>query len=597
MHELTAIIQLYLNGRISREITLARMILTGATVDQIGSALAPLGARISDLHQLMDDKREGLNRLTTLVQHAGAPSKVAEMSAWFDQAVGVSPETSVAAYSLGDPAILAVATGELVDWLSRRGLLGHDKDVLDLGCGIGRIAAALAPHVHSILGLDSSPAMINEARRRVPHTNVQFATTSGENLAQIPDHTYDLVLAVDSMPYLVQTGVVERHVADCARILRPNGVLAIFNLSYRGDAEADRADARRWAATHGFEPVCAGETPFSLWDGTVFILQRTHSDLGEHWMTAMRRGDFAVAHAVSDAVMARRDAAERDDPCQPYHCRWVWDGRTFDRRDMLVRCYHGLGDTLMFARFLPLLRRHATSVTIELQPELIDLFATLDLADHLIPFDPSRPTPPSECDIEITELLHALRIGSDRLARLVPYLTAPSASVSTMSARLRQDTLKVGLCWRAGAWSPERSIPLKQLVAACDLAGVQLVSLQRGPGLEELTTIALRFPGLESSNIVDTACLVQNLDLIITVDSMIAHLAGALGRPVFLLLRHNADWRWMQEREDSPWYGTMRLYRQINEGDWAPPLSAVAADLRRWVADSRRQRAHRHHKA
>jgi SAM-dependent methyltransferase len=595
MRELGAIIELYLDRQISPEVCLARMILAGATPDEIDAVLAPLATETRDLRQLAQQKRHGLDQLATLARctdivniHSGPVSSVAKVCGSFDLAVGVSAEASVAAYSLGDPAILAAATTELVRWLSDLGLLSADSDVLDFGCGIGRVAEALAPRVRSILGIDVSAAMIGEARQRSSHTNVRFETTDGDDLARLHNRGYDLVLAVDSIPYLFQAGVAERHIADFARILRPRGVLVFLNLSYRNDLEADRADARRWAAIHGFDMECAGEKPFLLWDGCAFILRRTSSDLASRWVTAIRRGDFATGHAISDFVLARRDPRERDDPNQPYHCRWVWDGRSFEQRHVLVRCYHGLGDTLMFARFLPKLRRQAASVTVELQPELVELFSEFNGVDRLIPFNPARPTAPGECDIEITELLHALRVDSTQLAAWVPYLSVPTAAVAACKERLPRDAFNVGLCWRVGAWLPERSVPLGQLAAACALPGVRFVSLQRGPASEEARTVARFHNSSAPPSILATACLVTSLDLVITVDSMIAHLAGALGRQVWLLLSRDADWRWMQGRDDTPWYPSTRLYRQINDGDWGPPLASLAADLKNRLANSLR---------
>src|ERR1700712_2787041 len=130
-------------------------------------------------------------------------------------------------------------------------------------------------------------------------------------------------------------------------------------------------------------------------------------DIETEWMAAMRRGDFATAWAINDGVLAARDPATRDDPRLPYPLRWVWDGRSLENRHMLVRCYHGLGDTLQFARTLPVLRRHVASLAVEAQPELLGLLATIPGPDRLIPFILDAPAPPSECDIEIMEIPHA----------------------------------------------------------------------------------------------------------------------------------------------------------------------------------------------
>jgi SAM-dependent methyltransferase len=264
-------IALCLAGRISAQVAVARLILGGATPDIIKRRLAGAhGARAEALRRLLAD-RGALGRLAEVgacVDHgASGRGALAALRDGFDRAAAVSPEAGVAAYSLGNPELLRAATEELVAWLAARGLLRGD--VLDLGCGIGRVAAALAPRVDSVLGLDIAPRMIAEARRR-HGASARFAVTDGTRLA-LPDESFDLILAVDSVPYLVQAGVGEDHIADAARVLRPGGALAILNLSYRGP-EADQADARRWVALHGLALACAGEQPFRVWDGRAFLL-------------------------------------------------------------------------------------------------------------------------------------------------------------------------------------------------------------------------------------------------------------------------------------------------------------------------------------
>ena len=129
----------------------------------------------------------------------------------------------------------------------------------------------------------------------------------------------------------------------------------------------------------------------------------------------MRAGRHAAAWAMQMAAIAARDPATRDDPALPYHLRWVWDGRPFDDRDVLVRCYHGLGDTLQFARYLPALAARARSVTVEAQARLVPLLAQM-AGMTVVPFDVDRPHRPSDCDIEITELPLALRLAPDAVA-------------------------------------------------------------------------------------------------------------------------------------------------------------------------------------
>ena len=276
-----------LAGRISPEVAIARLLLGGATAAGIVDALGECrngDERWAAMRRLATMRAADLNRLAaevreTAANHSAAgdtpDAGLARIAAFFDRAVAHSPEASVALYSLGDPAILAAATAEIVDWLHNQGLLPRDADVLDLGCGIGRMAGALAPRCRSIHGLDVSAGMVAEARRRHDNVaNVRFEVTSGHGL-DLPPMSLDLVLAVDSFPYIVQAGpdIAARHVCDAAAALRPGGALVVLNLSYRGDPALDRADAAGWAAMAGLELQDHG-TPFQVWDGTAFILQR-----------------------------------------------------------------------------------------------------------------------------------------------------------------------------------------------------------------------------------------------------------------------------------------------------------------------------------
>ncbi|WP_225769937.1 class I SAM-dependent methyltransferase [Inquilinus sp. Marseille-Q2685] len=195
----------------------------------------------------------------------------------FDRAAGVSPEASVALHSFGDAGRLALATAEVVRRMAEWGLLGPDRTVLDLGCGIGRFAAALAGRVRRVVGLDISARMVAEARRRCAGlANVEIRRTSGRDLAGIADGSVDTILAADSFPYLVLAGpaLVRRHVEEAARVLGPGGHLLILNHSYRGDDEADRRELADLAAETGFRLRRVGTRPFALWDGLAFHLVR-----------------------------------------------------------------------------------------------------------------------------------------------------------------------------------------------------------------------------------------------------------------------------------------------------------------------------------
>ena len=313
----------------------------------------------------------------------------------------------------------------------------------------------------------------------------------------------------------------------------------------------------------------------------------------DDWMAHMRRGDLAAAWAVNDADLAARAAAGHPPVWhRPRHLQPVWDGSPVAGRRVLVRCYHGLGDTVQFVRFCRPLRAVAAEVIVWCQPSLCDLVATADGVDRVMPLHDGTPDVEYDVDVEVMELPHVLRAGT--VATAVPYLHVapkPASEVlrrpgppgsrpglrSTSDAGLddRSPTPKrVGLVWQSGDWDDRRSIPPALLSDAFAGVPVDWLVLQRGADPLPFGT------GVESDDATATAAVMRSLDVLVTVDSFPAHLGGALGVPTWTLLHADADWRWMTGRDDSPWYPTMRLFRQAVAGDWRPVLARVAAGLR-----------------
>jgi SAM-dependent methyltransferase len=194
----------------------------------------------------------------------------------FDWAVEQSEEGSVAAYTLGDPGLFARATAEVVTELTTLGVLGRDRDTLEIGCGVGRMQRALASLVREAYGVDISAGMIAAARRRCEGLdNVHLERCSGRNLASLGTHRLHLVYAIDSFPYIQRAGwaAVEHYMADVARVLTPGGDVVIFNYSYRGDLDADRRDITTLARAGGFDVLVNGESRLRTWDGVLFHLR------------------------------------------------------------------------------------------------------------------------------------------------------------------------------------------------------------------------------------------------------------------------------------------------------------------------------------
>ena len=290
-----------LNGTISPSVALMQMLIetedAGAVrtaVDGVTRRAAKLSRsgdnllrdRVDDLTQLVVENEPGCKRIAEMLRSnmdspKPAPSVeegIAFCERLFDWSVQQSEEASVAMYSLGNPDLLERATREIIAQLEQWGILASDKTVLDIGCGIGRLEVELAPRVAAAYGIDVSAQMINAALRRCSTlSNVRLLKGSGRDLGELDDSFFDVVMAVDTFPYLNQSGaaLVERYFEESHRVLKPGGDLVILNFSYADDDSADERAVRDLAARHSFKVITSAERPFSLWDGLAFRLKKS----------------------------------------------------------------------------------------------------------------------------------------------------------------------------------------------------------------------------------------------------------------------------------------------------------------------------------
>ncbi|MTJ82605.1 MAG: tetratricopeptide repeat protein [Telmatospirillum sp.] len=308
-----------------------------------------------------------------------------------------------------------------------------------------------------------------------------------------------------------------------------------------------------------------------------------HTNLG---VTLLLRGEFEEGLAEYEW---RSRKGPGGDPRR--YDRPLWAGQPRAGRTLLLHCEQGLGDALHFARYVPILAGMGASVVLEAYPPLVRLFSTLPGLSGLVPAGAALPA--HDFQLPLMSVAHRLGTRLDSIPGDVPYLSADPVLSRRWAARLSHlRGLKVGLVWagdprphdpRASAVDRRRSVPLERLARLLPLPGASFVSLQKGQAARTLETLpqALRpfDPMAEVSDFADTAAIIANLDLVITVDTSVAHLAGAMGRPVWILSRFDGCWRWLQDRDDSPWYPTARLFRQPSPGDWDAVAGAVGAAL------------------
>jgi Flp pilus assembly protein TadD len=260
-----------------------------------------------------------------------------------------------------------------------------------------------------------------------------------------------------------------------------------------------------------------------------------------------------------------------------------WEGEPLGRRTLLIHTEQGLGDIIQFARYLPALNDSAIGgrIILEAPKRLIRLLSS---NRALPPMIPAETTPPP---FDTVVPLLSLPARTNLAPAQPPYLFAEPDRIAAWAARIGQEGFRIGINWQGypGRFEDKgRSFPLTLFQPLSAIPGIRLISLQKGEAAAQIA--AAGFPvetldGLDdgSDAFLDTAATMAALDLIITSDTSIAHLAGALGRPVWVALRHVPDWRWMLGRADSPWYPAMRLFRQTEPGNWAPVFAAMAQAL------------------
>ena len=508
-------------------------------LSRLGAALAGQGKLVEALAALRRaleidaDLVDALNNIGIVHRLQGRAEAAAEA---FNRALAIRPDQLSAHVNLG---ALLYDAGKLdeAEQVYRRAL-AIDPDVAEAHNGLGAVLLDRG-------AIDEAAAAFERALALDPCHAVALS-----NLGSVKRQRGDLASAVDCYrrAIAIHPRLVEAHV-NLGNVLRSQGALD------------DAAAALRRALD----------------------IDRGHPEA--HWNLAgllLLNGNFVDGWAEYEwRAKCRQFRGQEWDFGKPR-----WDGAAIRRKHILLYAEQGLGDAIQFVRYVPMVAGRARHVVVRCPPPLTRLFETVAGVAAVAP------------DIEAKTRFHVAAplmslpaiLGTDlaTIPNAVPYLAVPAgAAVPLAVMAAPAGTLKVGLAW---AGNPEhkndrnRSIDLERLAPLLDTPGCAFYSLQVGAGRDAIGRLRLgdRISDLGQGfrDFADTAAAVVALDLVIAVDTSVAHLAGALAKPVWTLLPRVPDWRWLMDRDDSPWYPTMRLFRQKTAGDWPGVVAAVAAALR-----------------
>jgi tetratricopeptide (TPR) repeat protein len=306
-----------------------------------------------------------------------------------------------------------------------------------------------------------------------------------------------------------------------------------------------------------------------------------------HWnlsLLLLQRGDFGAGWEEYDWRLRMGDSGyDRLRKHHPILAQPRWDGADPAGKRLYLFAEQGFGDTIQFARYLPLLAQRGARITLACHKNLVDLLRDVEGVEQCVPME--QPPPPFDAHCPLMSLPLIFKTTLQTIPADVPYLRADPARATRWRDRLAGDRRrKIGLVW-AGRRKPDprRSMLLAELAPLSNLPNVHWISLQKGDAAAEVHAspagLSVTDWAHELKDFSDTAALMANLDLVITIDTAAAHLAGAMGKPVYVLLPKFATWRWLLDRDDSPWYPTMRLFRQNKPGDWQSAIARLIGAL------------------
>jgi len=550
------------------------------------------------------DNAEALHLLGVLAGQVGRADAAQEL---IRRAIAINPRDSEMHFNLGvnlsaagkfDEAIASYrqAIGLQEDFAEAHSNLGHalrSKGALDEATGAYRKALALAPrlpqsHLNLAVALHQNGKLAEAIAEY--HAALALHPNSPEilnNLGNCLLAIGDLAGAIDCLrqALALRPAYAEAH-NNLGNALKESGQFDQAILSYRQAITLSPASA----SFHNNLGLAFRE--MGALDQTIASHQqalRLEPDNADaHYALAwvlLLRGEFAQGWREFEWRRRRPTWQIQTQPFEQPH----WEGQDLTGRRILLHAEQGLGDAIQFVRYAPVVARRGARVFLQCHAELGKLFADLPGIDGLT--TRGDPLPPVDFLCPLMSLPGIFGTALATIPTEVPYIRSDPANTERWRARLAADPsrLKIGLVWagRPGYSNDRRrSISLKTLASLATVDGTQYYSLQKGPAAAQLADEPFGSRVIDLSadleDFADTAAALENVDLVISVDTAVAHLAGAMGRPIWLLLPFAPDWRWLLGRDDSPWYPTMRLFRQPRPGDWDSAVRKMVEELSIW---------------
>ncbi len=474
-----------------------------------------------------------------------AQGKVEEAVACFERALELSPDHIEAAFNLGNTFTVQKKHNEAAACFKR--VLAVKPDYADAWCNLGNVLKtqgkldeAVDSYRHAVdLLPDLADLWCNLGDALHQQTKVDEAVACFQRTLTLkPDHAKACNCLGNAF---FDQGKLEDSFAHCKRAveLKPDFYDAQMNVS---------------------------------------LLQLQQGDYRTGWRNYEVRWKVYTARRFAQPLWQGAAALDRADGQE----------ERIQGRRILLHAEQGLGDSLQFLRYVPLVHAAGGTVILDIPPQLRRLAAQLPGVATLV--NTGDPLPPFDCHCPLMSLPQAFATTLETIPARAPYLTVPEDALKAASAlQWPAKGLRVGLVWAGTPSHPKdwaRSIPLPLLEPLFGIEGAHMFSLQLGPAAAQLAAAKPHITDLAPAihDMADTAALMANMDLIISVDTSPVHLAGALGKPTWLLIPYSPDWRWLVGREDSPWYPTMRLFRQPKARDWESVVEAVRAALKQKLA-------------